>query len=78
MTAKIAPPANLTVAALAYDGLASFAFGIAVEVFGLPRPQFDPWCRFAVCAERRGDLRAVGGFWSGPQFDRTGGVARRA
>lgn len=62
MTAKITPPPNLTVAALAYDGLASFEFGIAIEVFGLPRPEFDPWYRFVVCAERRGDLRAVGGF----------------
>lgn len=32
------------VATLAYDGLCTFEFGIAVEVFGLPRPEFDfPW-----------------------------------
>ena len=26
------------VAILAYDGLCTFEFGIAVEIFGLPRP----------------------------------------
>ncbi|MCS3432099.1 transcriptional regulator FtrA [Klebsiella sp. BIGb0407] len=32
------------VAILAYDGLCTFEFGIAVEIFGLPRPEFDfPW-----------------------------------
>jgi len=32
------------VAILAYDGLCTFEFGIAVELFGLPRPEFDfPW-----------------------------------
>lgn len=32
------------VAVLAYDGLCTFEFGIAVELFGLPRPEFDfPW-----------------------------------
>lgn len=32
------------VATLAYNGLCTFEFGIAVEIFGLPRPEFDfPW-----------------------------------
>lgn len=32
------------VAILAYDGLCAFEFGIAMEVFGLHRPEFDfPW-----------------------------------
>jgi len=32
------------VAVLAYEGLCTFEFGIAVEIFGLPRPEFDfPW-----------------------------------
>jgi AraC family transcriptional regulator, transcriptional activator FtrA len=50
------------VAALTYDGLCTFEFGIAVEVFGLPRPEFDfPWYEFcAVSAERRRS-RAIGG-----------------
>jgi AraC family transcriptional activator FtrA len=28
---------------LAYNGLCTFEYGIAVEVFGLPRPEFDRW-----------------------------------
>lgn len=50
------------VAVLAYDGLCTFEFGIAVEVFGMPRPELGvPWYRFQVCALRRGPLRATGG-----------------
>ena len=48
--------------ALAYDGLCTFEFGLAVEVFGLPRPEFDfPWYDFAVAAVEPGSLRAAGG-----------------
>jgi AraC family transcriptional activator FtrA len=50
------------VAALAYDGLCTFEFGCTVEVFALERPELGiPWYRFAVCAERRGEVRAAGG-----------------
>ena len=50
------------VAVLAYDGLCTFEFGIAVEIFGLPRPEFAfPWYRFAVVAADPGKLRATGG-----------------
>ena len=50
------------VAVLAYDGLCTFEFGIAVEIFGLPRPEFSfPWYRFAVVGVDRGPLRATGG-----------------
>jgi AraC family transcriptional activator FtrA len=50
------------VVALAYDGLCTFEFGIAVEVFGLPRPELGPtWYRFGVCSVDRGPLRATGG-----------------
>lgn len=50
------------VAVLAYDGLCTFELGIAVEVFGLPRPELGvPWYRFQVCAFGRGPLRATGG-----------------
>lgn len=39
------------VIALAYDGLCTFEFGVAVEIFGLPRPELgDNWYRFAVAA----------------------------
>lgn len=54
-------PRNRLVVALAYDGLCTFEFGVAVEVFGLKRPEFDfPWYRFIVCGVERGSLRATG------------------
>ena len=50
------------VVALAYDGLCTFEFGVAVEIFGLPRPELgDNWYRFAVAAVDEGELRATGG-----------------
>lgn len=50
------------VVALAYDGLCTFEFGLAVEVFGLPRPEMRPdWYRFAVASVDPGPLRATGG-----------------
>ncbi|PWC34432.1 transcriptional regulator FtrA [Azospirillum sp. TSO35-2] len=56
---NVTPP---LVVALAYDGLCTFEFGVAVEVFGLPRPELGPgWYRFAVAAVEPGPLRAVGG-----------------
>jgi len=54
-------PANRHVAALVYDGLCSFEYGIAVEMFGLPRPEFEDWYSFASCAVDRGSMRAAGG-----------------
>jgi AraC family transcriptional regulator, transcriptional activator FtrA len=59
---KSAPDFPGLVAVLAYDGLCTFEFGIAVEVFGLPRPEFDfPWYRFAVVAAEGKRARAMGG-----------------
>ncbi|MEH4624477.1 AraC family transcriptional activator FtrA [Grimontella sp. AG753] len=50
------------VVALAYDGLCTFEFGVAVEIFGLPRPELGKnWYRFAVAAVDEGELRATGG-----------------
>jgi AraC family transcriptional activator FtrA len=50
------------VVAVAYDGLCTFEFGCAVEVFGLPRDDAPPgWYRFAVAAAEPGPLRAAGG-----------------
>ena len=50
------------VVALAYDGLCTFEFGVAVEVFGLPRPELgEGWYRFAVASVDQGELRATGG-----------------
>ena len=51
-----------TVAILAYDGLCTFEFGIAVEIFGLARPEFDfPWYEHAIAAVDPGPMRATGG-----------------
>ncbi|WP_312583772.1 transcriptional regulator FtrA [Atlantibacter sp.] len=56
------PPTNTLVVALAYDGLCTFEFGVAVEIFGLPRPELGPdWYRFAVAGVESGELRAMGG-----------------
>jgi AraC family transcriptional regulator, transcriptional activator FtrA len=50
------------VAILAYDGLCTFEFGIAVEIFGLPRPEFDfPWYRHRIVGLEAGAMRAMGG-----------------
>ncbi|MCF4126007.1 transcriptional regulator FtrA [Methylobacterium sp. SyP6R] len=55
-------PSGPRVAVLAYDGLCTFEFGVAYEVFGLPRPEAGPgWYRYAVCAVEPGPLRAGGG-----------------
>ncbi|WP_458094025.1 transcriptional regulator FtrA [Roseomonas sp. WA12] len=61
-TPRPTPPANSLVVALAYDGLCTFEFGVAVEVFGLARPEVGPgWYRFATAAIEPGPLRAAGG-----------------
>jgi AraC family transcriptional regulator, transcriptional activator FtrA len=50
------------VTALTYDGLCTFEFGIAVEVFGLSRPEFDfPWYTFNVVSAEKRRSRALGG-----------------
>jgi AraC family transcriptional activator FtrA len=54
-------PANREVATLVYDGLCTFEYGIAVEMFGIARPELDDWYRFTSCAVDRGPMRAAGG-----------------
>jgi len=50
------------VAILAYDGLCTFEFGCAVELFALERPELGlPWYSHVVCAAEPGPLRALGG-----------------
>lgn len=51
----------LEIGLVAYEGLCTFEFGIMVELFGLPRPEFERWYRLRVAGERRGPLRAAGG-----------------
>lgn len=56
------PSPRPLVMAVAYDGLCTFEFGIAVEIFGLPRPELgENWYRFAVASVDEGELRATGG-----------------
>src|SRR4029079_17265944 len=51
-----------SVAVLAYPGMAPFELSCVVEVFGLPRPEFDlPWYALSVCAERPDPMPMVGG-----------------
>ena len=52
------------VAVHAYDGIAAFELGVAVEVFALRRPELDVehWYDFALFSETPGRLDAVGGF----------------
>ena len=52
-------PANRNVAVLVYDGLCTFEYGIAVEMFGIARPELERWYRFASCAVDRGAMRAA-------------------
>jgi len=63
---KIAPNLSLLsgplVVALVYDGLCTFEFAIAAEIFGFPRPELGPhWYRFAPCGVEPGPFRAQGG-----------------
>jgi AraC family transcriptional activator FtrA len=66
---KIAPKLPLLgqregplVVTLVYDGLCTFEFAIAAEVFGLTRPEMgEGWYRFAAAGVEPGPLRAHGG-----------------
>ncbi len=61
-TLQIAPLANSLVVAVAYDGLCTFEFGIAAEIFALRRSEMgDNWYRFAVAGVDEGEMRATGG-----------------
>ncbi len=55
-------PSGPLVAVLIYDGLCTFEFAIAAEIFALPRPEMGPdWYRFALCPASDGPMRALGG-----------------
>ncbi|EOF4703169.1 transcriptional regulator FtrA [Klebsiella oxytoca] len=62
MTTAFVTLSRHRVVALAYDGLCTFEFGVAVEIFGLSRPEMgERWYQFAVAAVDEGELRATGG-----------------
>jgi AraC family transcriptional activator FtrA len=50
MTISLPPEHQHLVVALAYDGLCTFEFGVAVEIFGLPRPN---WARTGIALPLR-------------------------
>src|SRR5258708_36208656 len=59
---RLHPIENRLVVVLAYDGLCTFEFGVAAEIFGLDRPEMgNAWYRFRVAAIEQGPLRAMGG-----------------
>lgn len=58
------------VCALLYDGLSTFEFSIAAEVFGLPRPEFgEDWYAFDTASEEGRPVRANGGIAVVPSAD---------
>src|SRR5262252_2264987 len=70
MTTKRRPAGrrgHRNVAVLAYDGMATFELGIAVEMFGLRRTEFAEWYRFKVCGLETGPLNATGGLMITPE-----------
>lgn len=51
-----------TVAILAYKGLCVFEFGIALEIFGLPRPEIEVlWYDCQIVAVDQGPMQTLGG-----------------
>jgi len=55
------PDTPLKVAILVYDGVATFEFGCATELFALDRPEISPWYEGQAIALTEGPLRATGG-----------------
>lgn len=51
------------IAILSYDGAALFELGCAVELFGLPRPEFKPWYQCDVVSFDAGPLKTTGGLF---------------
>jgi len=46
---------------LTYDNLCVFEFGIALEVFALPRPELSEWYDYKVIATTDGEINGMGG-----------------
>jgi AraC family transcriptional regulator, transcriptional activator FtrA len=63
-TEKTKPIRSPFVVALVYDGLCTFEFAIAAEIFSLPRPEMgSDWYRFSSVAVDSGPMRAQGGLF---------------
>ncbi|MEM7049906.1 MAG: transcriptional regulator FtrA [Acidobacteriota bacterium] len=52
---------SLLVVALTHDRASALELGIVTEVFGLQRPEIDPWYRFELRSMDPGPLQATGG-----------------
>ncbi|MEP6269609.1 MAG: hypothetical protein ABJ139_20070 [Paracoccaceae bacterium] len=57
------------VCVIAYDGLCTFEFGIAVELFALPRPESTTQYDFTTVQAKAGPIRAAGGITIQAQAD---------
>ena len=68
-TSATKPTNRPVVCAIAYDGLCTFEFGIAFEVFGLARPEFENWYNFRTVASETGPLNASGGLIFTASYD---------
>jgi AraC family transcriptional regulator, transcriptional activator FtrA len=66
-TARNAATVQHKVAVLAYEGLNSFDFGIAVGLFGLLLPEADHWYSLSVCGLGKRPLPASGGVFVMPR-----------
>jgi AraC family transcriptional activator FtrA len=60
-SAQNATTVHHKLAVLVYEGLNTFDFGIAVGLFGLPRPEADPWYSVSVCGLGKRPLQASSG-----------------
>ncbi len=52
---------NPLVCILTYNNLCMFEYAIALEVFALPRPEFEQWYDYKVIAVEQGDISGLGG-----------------
>lgn len=52
---------NHKIASIVYDGFSVFEYGVAVELFALPRPGFDRWYDFHTCCIEGKTATGLGG-----------------
>lgn len=59
----------MLVCVLAYNNMHLFEMGIAAEIFGLPRPEFDQWYDFKIIAAQPTPLHVIGGISIQASYD---------
>ena len=67
--AQEAQKTHSRVVALGFDGFFTFEFAVVLELFGRPRPEFEQWYDFAVCAIDPPPLRGTGGMMIEAEHD---------